>query len=202
MTLGRRRQRVLPAYEDVRPRAEERLEAQLGPTHGAHDDLAVVVAEVDDAHLAPLRAHVVDDAGRGALAQRELVLLASDLAHQLNEGVDHEGIVLAAHGKDAPDGRPVRVAALQQVRLLHHLAGVGQKPRAFLGGGHAAAGALEDLDAHLCLELANGLGEAGLRDEEPRGGGRDRSGVRHLDYVPELRERHGSPFRGHFSPLF
>ena len=44
--------------------------------------------------------------------------------------------------------------------------------------------------------------QAGLRDEEPRGGGRDRSGVRHLDYVPELRERHGPPFRGHFSPLF
>ena len=96
----------------------------------------------------------------------------------------------------------MRVAALQKVRLLHHLAGVGQKPRAFLGGGHAAAGALEDLHAHLGLELTHGLGEAGLRDEEPRGGGRDGAGVRHLDYVSELRERHGSPFRAHFSPLF
>ena len=174
----------------MRSRREERLESQLRAAHGLGDDLAVEAAAVDDAELRALQAHVVDDALRRALAQRELVALAADLADELDEGVDHEGVVLARDGEDAAHRRVADVAALEQVGLLDDLAGVAEEARALLGERDASRRAVEDRDAHLGLELAHGLREARLRDEEALGRLGDRPRVGDLDGVPELRERH------------
>ena len=112
------------------------------------------------------------------------------LAHQLGEGVDHEGVVLARDAKDAARRSTVLVLGFEEGGLLDDLPRVREEPRAILGGHNALAGTLEDGDAHLGLELGDGLGERRLRDEEPLRRGGDRACRGDLDHVTKLLQCH------------
>ena len=185
------RQRAVAADEHVRFRTEQRHEVQVGRLHHVRDDAFVEVAAVQHAQLAALHPHVVDDAGRGRLAQRELVAVAVIFAHERDERVHHEGVMLGGDAEHAADAVGALVFAFQKVGLLDDLAGAREEAHALLGGDDAGARAREDGDVHLAFKLRDRLGKAGLRDEELVRRCGERPGFGDLDDVSELLKFHG-----------
>jgi len=169
-----------------------------GSAHRVRDHVVVEVASVQDAQLAALHAHVVQDAGRRGLAQRELVAAGVVLAHQPHKRVHHERVVLRGHAKHAAHARAALVLRLQEVRLLHHLPRVREEARALFRQLDARTRPREDRDAHLALELCHGLRQAGLRHEQPLCRRREGARFRHLDHVSQLLQLHAPPPSGPF----
>ena len=196
------RQGVLHAEEHVRPRPEERLERQLAGANLALEHLAVARAQVEDAQLAAHAGHVVDDLVRLLLAQGEIVTVCVELPDDVDEGVHRKRVVLARHAEMRGRLGRALVAALKQVGLLEHLAGVAQKRLALLGERHALARAVEDLHAHLAFQVAHRRRDAGLRHEEPPRRLGDVAALRHLHRPRELLQLHApTPFPSPKFPL-
>ena len=118
------RQRVVLAHEHVHARVEQGSVGHVGVVERLLQHAPVEVVGVQDAHFAAERAHVVDDLGRGAFAQDELVLLALAAFHHVHERLHAERVVLRGHGQPQVGGAFIGVAHLQHVGLLDHLARV------------------------------------------------------------------------------
>ncbi len=189
------RQGVLRAEEHVRLRPEERLERKVAGAYLALKHLAVARTEVENAQLAAHARHVVYDFVRFFLADSEIVTIRVELPDDVHEGVHRERVVLARHAEVRRGVGRALVAALEQVGLLEHLAGVAQEGLALLGERHALARAVEDLHAHLALQVAHRRRDAGLRHEEPPCRLGHVAALRHLHRPRELLQLHPSdPF--------
>ncbi len=188
-------QGVLRAEEHVRLRPEERLERKVAGTNLTFEHLAVACAQVENAQLTAHARHVVYDLVRFLFSDSEIVTIRVELPDDVDEGVHCERVVLARHAEVRRGVGRALVAALEQVGLLEHLAGVAQEGLALLGERHALARAVEDLHAHLALQVAHGCRDAGLRHEEPARRLGDVAALRHLHRPRELLQLHPSdPF--------
>ena len=185
------RQRAVAADEYVRLRTEQRHEVQVGRLHHVRDDAFVEVAAVQHAQLAALHPHVVDDAGGGRLPQREFVAVAVVFAHERDERVHYEGVMLGGNAEHAADAIGALVFAFQKVGLLDDLTGAREEAHALFGRDDAGARTREDGDVHFAFKFRHRLGKAGLRDEELLRRRGERPGFGYLDDVSELLKFHG-----------
>ena len=88
------RQRVIPGEKHMGLRLEEGDEIQLRILENALEHVPVEFREVEDAQLAPLGAHVLDDVVRAGFAEGEFILVVLIVPHERREGVHREGVVL------------------------------------------------------------------------------------------------------------
>ena len=182
--------------KDVRASPKERDKAQVCLVQAAPEHALVVGREVEHPDVAPKGAHVVDHVGRARLAQGEVAGLVMALCDKLREGVYHKGIVLRRDGQLAVGVVAVAlVVANHEVCLLDHLARIGEKLHALGRERDALVRAVEDLDAHLLLELADGGREGGLGDVVAVRYGVDRPALRDGDEIAQLLQAHASPPR-------
>ena len=145
------------ADKDVRARAEERDKAQVCLVEAPPKHALVVGGEEEHADVAPKGAHVVDHVGCASLAQREVARFVVALGHKLREGIHHKGVVLRRDGQLAVGVVAVAlVVANHEVGLLDHLACIGEKLHTLRRERDSLVRAVEDLDAHLLLEFADG----------------------------------------------
>ncbi len=151
-------------------RNKNAVELQVGVADEALDDIAVVVAQIEDSQLAAPQANILYNVVRPRLPQRELIFFTAILLHKFHKCVDHEGIVLGRHGEDPARRGAVLIGLLQNSDLFCDLPGIGQEPGPLLRKGDTPVGTLEDGNAHLCLQVRDGLGQAGLGDKEVLGG--------------------------------
>ena len=108
------------AHEHVHARVEQGSVGHVGVVERLLQHAPVEVVGVQDAHFAAERAHVVDDLGRGAFAQDELVLLALAAFHHVRQR--HAAVAAREHGdaqlllKLLDGGREVRLRRVQVLR--------------------------------------------------------------------------------------
>ncbi|MNV75357.1 hypothetical protein D3C71_1686360 [compost metagenome] len=91
--------------------------------------------------------------------------------------------MLGRYGKMLRRRLRAQVTLLQQLRLLDHLAGIPQKLRAFLGQRDALVRALENRDPDFFLQIADGVRQARLGNEQPLGSLVHGASARHLDHI-------------------
>ena len=139
------------------------VELQVVVLQHLHHVAAVHVRQEDDAQVAVLLGHVVDDDPGLGLVQAQGVPVGVQAVHELLEGADHKVVVLAA---DEEGGlRPLGAA----VEVFADVVGVPQQAVAelqqlppLIGDGDAGGGAGEDGDAQLLLQRVHQVADAGL----------------------------------------
>ena len=99
------------------------------------------------------------------LPERKIVARTAEFPDDIDECVDGEGVMLAAHGKDGVAALAALVAVFHEGRLLQDLPCVREEFVTLVGDRDAFIGAVEDSDTHFFFELVDGCRKARLRDE-------------------------------------
>ena len=112
----------------------------------------VETAQIQNPDFAVHAAHVLHDLVGACLPQREPVRLRREPANQPDKSIHRKGIVLGGDGTALAELPWCAVVLVQQVRLLHHLSGIGEKLPALLRQCNAPSRAVEDRDAEFFLQ--------------------------------------------------
>ena len=160
-------ERVVFPQKDIGLAVHQLVELNVVRAEDLRDDVAVEVAEVEDADLAAQACDVVDDLARLALADGEIVFGGIEALGHLHEGLDREGIVLRRHAELLFQRVGMRVLLRQRLILVVDLTGIVDELLPVVRQRHAASAAVEDGDAELTLQLLHRAGERGLGDVEP-----------------------------------
>ena len=177
-------ERVVFPQKDIGLAVHQLVKLNVVRAEDLRDDVAVEVAEVEDADLAAQACDVVDDLARLALADGEIVFGGVEALGHLHEGLDREGIVLRRHAE-------LLFQLRQRLILVVDLSGIVDELLPVVRQRHAASAAVEDGDAELTLQLLHRAGERGLGDVEPFRRLVHRAGLGNDDGIVELLERHG-----------
>lgn len=183
--------RVVFPQKDIGLAVHQLVELNVVRAEDLRDDVAVEVAEVEDADLATQACDVVDDLARLALTDGEIVFGGVEALGHLHEGLDREGIVLRRHAELLFQLVGMRVLLRQRLVLVVDLTGIVDELLPVVRQRHAASAAVEDGDAELTLQLLHRAGERGLGDVEPFRRLVHRAGLGNDDGIVELLERHG-----------
>ena len=164
------RKRVALPQINVGLALDELVEREVACVEQALDDLAVEVAQVEDADITLERRHVLDDFPGTGFADGKLVLVGIEQLNCFDKALDREGVVLRGDGKLLFALARLAVLVHDDFVMVVQLARVGDEFLALVGERDAAAGAVEDEDVHLVFEVADGGREGRLRDIELLGG--------------------------------
>ena len=160
------RKRMVFVDENVRCGGKQLLERQLVPAQQLGEHGFIRLAQIHDAKLAPPRGHIVDDLTGLRFAQDKAVAVGVELLHDIDKGVDREGIVLARHAELGLALLSRAEMLLHEVGLLQQLPRERQKLLALARHGHALVRAHERRHAHFLFQIVYRRAQARLRDEQ------------------------------------
>ena len=146
------------------------VEREVARVEQALDDLAVEVAQVEDADVALERSDIFDDFPGAGFADGELVLVGIEQLDGFHEALDREGVVLRRDGELLLALARLAVLVHDDFVMVVQLARVRDEFLALVGERYAAARAVEDEDVHLVFEVADGGRERRLGYVELLGG--------------------------------
>ena len=147
---------------------------ELLPVHGSHVESVVVDREHDERRLEPSLPHGVRHERRVLpdQPQAHVRVAAAELGGEAGDEVGGGGAEHAEAERPAAELANVADGVARAVDVVEHALGLRAEGPTGLRERDAATGTREQLDAELGLELADLLGERGLRDEQrPRGRG-------------------------------
>ena len=153
--------------------------------------LPVALVQIQDADFAAEAGHVLDHLPGAGFPDGQLVFRHVHVGRGFHKGLDGEGIMLGGNGEA---GFPLFHFAefLHQRQILgFHLPGVGQEAHAVRRQGDALAGAAQQDQPQLLLQLLDGAGQGGLGYEKLLGGLSQGAGFGDGDHIADLLQGHG-----------